>query len=128
PKRSIHGIVGDVWVNFHGAPPSLANDNQTLNLGQGQDPNRSVQPLPCVNATPGVVISHVGIRDTSFHTCRALGEVDSRLPSVSSGTHGLVDSGAHEMVLRTVGVSHANVGIHAILMMQLLKILMFLSR
>ncbi|PON50386.1 hypothetical protein PanWU01x14_223580 [Parasponia andersonii] len=93
-ESDFHSVVGDVRVDFHGAPPPL-----TLNLRLGQDPNRSIQSLPCVNATPSVEISHMGIGNTSFHASRALGGVDSRLPSISSGTHGMVDSGAHGLVL-----------------------------
>ncbi|PON42274.1 hypothetical protein PanWU01x14_283260 [Parasponia andersonii] len=97
------------------------NDNHTLNIRLGQDSNRSLQSLSCVNTTLGREISHVGVGDTSFHFGHALGGVDSRLPSMSSGAYGLVDSSAHGLVLRVArdvlqdayGVSHANVNIHA---------------
>ncbi|PON95218.1 hypothetical protein TorRG33x02_091100 [Trema orientale] len=132
-ESDFHGVFGDVRVDFHGAPPPLVNDNRTLNLGLGQDPNRSIQSLPCVNITPGVEISHAGIGDTSFHAGRALGGVDSRLPSVSIGAHVLVDLGAHGLFLRvatdprahvvlqgahglvlgSIGVSQVNIGIRA---------------
>ncbi|PON65496.1 hypothetical protein PanWU01x14_116590, partial [Parasponia andersonii] len=111
-ESDFHGGVGDVRVDFHGAPSLLVIDNQTLNL-----------------ATPGVEISHVGIGDTSFHAGCALDKVDSRLPSVSLGAHGLVDfsahglvlgatkdvsQSAHRLVLGVVGVSHTNVDSHGV--------------
>ncbi|PON33538.1 hypothetical protein PanWU01x14_352030 [Parasponia andersonii] len=112
-ESDFHGVVGDVWVDFHSAPPPL-----TLNLGPRQDPNRSIHGIVDnvrvdFHGTPPPLISHVGLGDTSFHASRALGGVDSRLPSVSSGAHGLVDSGAYGLVLGAACVSHANTDIHA---------------
>ncbi|PON32360.1 hypothetical protein PanWU01x14_362010, partial [Parasponia andersonii] len=135
-ESEFHGVVGDVWVDFHSAPPPLVIDNQTLNLGLGQDLNSSIYGIvnnirndfhgatpPLVNdnqtsnlglgqdlyrSVHGVEISYVCFGDTSFHVGHALGGVDSRLPSVSSGTHGLVDSGAHGLVLGATCVSCAN--------------------
>ncbi|PON41295.1 hypothetical protein PanWU01x14_290520 [Parasponia andersonii] len=96
-ELDFHSGVGDVRVDFHGAPSPL-----TLNLRLGQDPNKSAQSLPYDTVTPGVEISHVGIGDTSFHAGYALGRVDSRLPL----------QGAYGLVLGVTGVSHANVDSH----------------
>ncbi|PON61883.1 hypothetical protein PanWU01x14_143010 [Parasponia andersonii] len=97
PNRSIHGFIGNIRDDFHSATPPLVNDNQTLNLELGQDPNRSIHGV-----VDDIRIDFYGAPPPLVNDNQTLNlglGVNSRLPSVSSGAHGLVDLGAHGLVL-----------------------------